>query len=74
MSRRNKQTNGKSPYQRSNRAWWSRGPALVFIVIVLLVATGAWITTYTRSLQTTNLQPSQSIDPATSAKTTGASR
>jgi len=53
----------KSPYQRSNRTWRARGPALVITALILLVAAGAYVTLYTKGLQTTEPQATQTLDP-----------
>ncbi|MES2963166.1 MAG: hypothetical protein V4760_04690 [Bdellovibrionota bacterium] len=63
MSKDNRQHNGKSPYRGNSESFWARGKGLVIIVVVLMIGTVAWITSYTRALQTTE-PTTQSVDPA----------
>ncbi len=42
----------KSPHQRTNRAARGRSWMLVVTVVILLVATAAWVTVYTRAVAT----------------------
>jgi hypothetical protein len=54
----------KSPYQRGNSSRRGRGWMLTATVVVLLIATAAWFTTYTRGIETSNPNVNtQSMDP-----------
>jgi len=55
---------GKSPYAKANRTWRGRGTALLVTVLILLLAAGAWIVSFTKAVEHSGPTSSQTVDPA----------
>ena len=55
---------GKSPYRTGNSARRGKGRYLLVTVIILLIAAGAWISSYTRAVATSPVQALSPVDPA----------